>query len=100
MSTTHTIHEDIYTHGLDDDCERCKEHAENPIRDLDKTILHRLVEMAVDRSIKPRSEAEGVAVANVLTVMEKFGRLAESHPEAAVAYLDRWGIEVVLMDVR
>ena len=99
MSTTHTIHDDISTAGLSDDCERCAEHAENPIRDLDTENLQALVEMAVDRTLPPRSEAEGVAVANVLTAMERFGRIAEAHPEAAMDYLKRWGIEVVAFHV-
>lgn len=98
MSTTHTIHDDIREAGLADDCERCAEHAENPIRDLDSGNLRNLIELAVNRDIHPRTNAEGVAVANVLTAMERFGRIAEANPEAAMAYLSKWGITVVMYE--
>jgi hypothetical protein len=95
----HTIHDDIRDVGLVDGCPRCEEHAEHPIRDLDLANLRRLIELACDRSIRPRSQAEGVAAANVLTAMERFGKIAEADPAMAVDYLKRWGIEVVAFDV-
>lgn len=95
---SHRIHEDIQTHGLADDCERCAQHAENPTRDLDPENLRTLVEMAVDRGIRPRSDTEERAVANVLTTMERFGRIAEASPLAAMTYLERWGLRVLLME--
>jgi hypothetical protein len=98
--STHTIHEDISTHGLAAGCPRCWEHAENPTRDLDHENLRTLVMMAVDRGIRPRSEPEAVAVSNVLSIMEQFGRLAESYPEQVLEYLLRWGIEVVSFDIQ
>lgn len=100
MSTTHTIHEDISSHGLADGCPRCEEHAEQPIRDLDRSNLCDLVSMAVDRSIRPRSGTEERAVATVLNAMEQFGRIAEVAPEEALAYLDRWGIAILGFEVK
>lgn len=100
MSTTHTVHEDISTHGLAGGCPRCWEHAENPVRDLDPENLRVLVNMAVNRDIPPRSEPEAVAVSNVLSAMERFGRIAEAYPEEALSYLLRWGIEVLGFEVK
>lgn len=98
--STHTIHEDISSHGLAGGCPRCEEHAENPVRDLDRENLSALIEMAVDRSIRPRSSTEERAVANVLTAMERFGAIAQCNPEAAMAYLEKWGITVIGFESR
>lgn len=100
MSTTHTVHEDISSHGLAPGCPRCAEHAENPIRDLDTENLRVLVNLAVNRDIRPRSVAEEVAAANVLTAMERFGRIAEAYPEEALAYLQKWGIEILGFEIQ
>lgn len=40
--TTHTLHDDILTHGLDPACLRCAEIAENPGSQLDQPNLLRL----------------------------------------------------------
>lgn len=94
---SHVDHPPIATFGLADDCERCTEHAQHPWRDLDPSNLRPLIEMAVDRNTRPRSETEAIAVANVLTQLERFGKLAEAAPELTVAYLARWGVRAELL---
>jgi hypothetical protein len=42
--TTHILHADVLTHGLDSHCPRCREHAENPLASLDTAMLRRLSE--------------------------------------------------------
>ena len=97
--STHTIHEDISTHGLAPGCPRCAEHAEDPVRDLDLENLRALVDMAVNRDIRPRSSTEERAVANVLTAMERFGAIAEAYPEEALSYLQKWGITIIGFEI-
>lgn len=99
MSTTHTIHEDISSHGLAPGCPRCAEHAENPVRDLDLENLRALVNLAVNRDIRARSETEAIAAAKVLTAMEQFGRIAEAYPEEALSYLQKWGITIIGFEI-
>ena len=59
--STHTIHEDISSHGLADGCPRCAEHAEDPIRDLDRGNLRDLVSLAVVDAITATLELRGRA---------------------------------------
>lgn len=90
---SHSLHPDIHTHGLADDCPECSDAAEQPWRYLDERALAALVELAAtdDRLARARSEAEAVASANVLTQMERFGRLASVAP-VALTYLERWNV--------
>lgn len=77
--------------GLADGCERCAEHAASPTVSLDQETLREVMRLAVYRSLIPRSGAEAVAAANVLTLLERFGRLAEAAPELCEQYLrERW----------
>lgn len=99
MSTTHTIHSDISVSGLADGCPRCEEHAKDPIRDLDLENLRFIVNLAANRDLRPRSAAEARAAANVLTAMERFGRIAEAYPEEALSYLQKWGITIIGFEI-
>jgi hypothetical protein len=81
---------------LQDGCPRCLELAEWPIRDLDETMLANLVALAVDpeRLSKGRSEAELIAAANVLSQLERTGRLVDVAPQAVEEYLrDHWKVD-------
>ena len=98
--STHTIHEDIQSHGLADGCPRCEEHAEHPVRDLDRDNLRDLISLAVDNSIQPRSNCEARAVANVKTAMERFGAIAATSPQDAMSYLEKWGVVVLGIEVK
>lgn len=42
MIVSHRLHPDIYTHGLDDGCPRCQQHAEHP-EGLDRDNTARLL---------------------------------------------------------
>ena len=99
MSTTHTVHTDVSVAGLADGCPRCLEHAADPVRDLDLENLRFIVNLAANRDLRPRSDAEGRAAANVLTAMERFGRIAEAYPEEALAYLQKWGINILGFEI-
>lgn len=93
----HTAHPDVHDHGLADDCPRCAEQAEKPIRELDEKMLSELAALAVhrDRLMRGRSEAELVAAANVLNVLEQVGRLCDVAPAVVESYLrERWRIDV------
>lgn len=96
--TVHSPHQDSHVHGLADGCPRCDEHANNPIPSLDSANLARLIEIAVaeDRIALCSSVNDMVATAQILTVLERVGRLAREHPEAVAEYFERWGIEATL----
>lgn len=94
----HTHHDvDIHETGLQDDCPRCAEHAENPIRDLDERMLRDLIAGTVIRAggeHTARSHTEAVAQTVVLNVLERVGRLAECGGDLIAGYLrDRWRLE-------
>lgn len=103
----HTGHPDVHDHGLQDDCEACTYHADNPLRNLDQDMLHGLVERALaDRfdlfamssgaNPAPRSDTEAVAMANVLTMLEQTGKLAEVAPGLVARYVrERWRVPLV-----
>jgi hypothetical protein len=93
----HTCTVDLHTHGLQDGCAACAAHAANPIRDLDDVMLRNLTYLAYrhDRLTMARSDAEAVASAKVLTVLEQAGHLAETAPETVAQYLrERWRLKV------
>lgn len=105
----HTVHHDIHENGLADGCEACTYHADNPLRDLDQRMLHNLVErtlanrfpntfpMSSGADPYARSETEAVAMANVMTMLEQVGKLAEVAPGEVAAYVrERWRVPLVL----
>jgi hypothetical protein len=92
--TIHNVHPDTHTHGLADDCPRCAEHAENPIRSLDHENLRRIMELAVDQG-GSATYLDQVAAANVLTTLERAGHLARTDPDIFFTYLQRYGIFAV-----
>lgn len=89
---SHSAHPDVHTHGLADGCTACEEHASQPTHNLDEWMLRDLLSRALDRTIPSRSTTEAVAVANVLNILERVGRLAQVEPTAALRYLQRWRI--------
>lgn len=94
----HTQHPDVLTHGLDDDCPRCEEIAERPIKELDRTNLRRIMLIATDKNRLAANALyttnDLIASAKVLTLMEQAGHLAETGPGLLFEYLKRWGVEV------
>lgn len=92
----HRPHGDIHEIGLQDDCERCIEHAQNPLRDLDHDMLGHLVFAAFHRATyEPRTHTEAVAIASVLTQMEKCGALFSVAHSPMIAYLNQnWRIPI------
>lgn len=100
----HTCRVDLHEAGLQDGCPACEEHAANPLRDLDETMLRYLVRLAIlgsDRFAVGRSDTELVAAAKVLTALELFGSLAEKAPAEVATYLaDRWRLEAMIVNPR
>lgn len=88
--TMHSIHPDTHTHGLADDCERCAEHAADPLRGLDDENLTRLIHAAVDRSIPPLTYTDAVASASILTTLEHAGHLYRTAPDLVGEFFSRW----------
>lgn len=98
----HTCMVDLHAEGLQDGCPRCAELAARPL-DVDSEMLRDLVRLAVrrDRITVGRSEAELVASAGVLTLLEQLGRLAELAPDEVAAYLvDRWHLNAEIENPR
>jgi hypothetical protein len=77
--STHSIHEDVHTHGLADGCPRCAEHAENPLRDLDDDVVRGLMERVVSEE-SPRSDSERLAMHNVRIALGQACYLARLNP--------------------
>lgn len=95
--SSHSVHSDIQTHGLADNCERCEEQAESPWRYLGDEALRDLVERATSpqRFEYMRSHVEGVAMAKVIDAIDHVGRLLQAAPEAVVDDLvKRWGAPI------
>ncbi len=110
MSGQHTPHPDPHTHGLADDCPRCAEHAENPWYTLDQRNLRAIVDRTLayrfgghytrhgietdspfGSDLSPRSEVEAIAMANVMTLLERVGKISECAPDLLALYLrERW----------
>lgn len=59
--TVHSYHPDTHTHGLQDDCERCDEHAEHPEASLDRMNLA-LLRDRIEHDLPPRSNNERLAM--------------------------------------
>lgn len=92
--TMHSLHPDSHEHGLADDCPRCAEHAEHPIRTLDRENLRRIMALAIsdNRLAGEATYTDQVAAAKVLTALEQAGQLASTDPELFSRYLERWGV--------
>lgn len=103
---SHTLHEDIHEHGLADDCPRCVEMAEAPYYNLDKTSMRDLVRRTLGNRyggedswagerIEPRSHTEAVAMATVMTALERAGNLISNEPDFVLDYLlHRWHVDL------
>jgi hypothetical protein len=92
--SVHAPHVDTHEHGLQDDCERCAEHAEHPLRSLDASNLRALVGIAhPGQPPYARSETEQIAATAMLNLLEQIGKLAQVAPDELGEYLhDRWHI--------
>lgn len=93
----HRAHGDVHEVGLQDHCEGCAEIAEDPFSRADSVLLRNLAALAIDRDRlgKLRSTNEGVAAAQILTTLERVGKLAELAPETVQSYLrERWRLQV------
>lgn len=94
---SHRAHGDVHEVGLQDHCEGCAELAEDPLGRADTLLLEQLTVLAIDRErlAKIRSTNEGVATAQILTTLERVGKLAEVSPAAVQSYLrERWRLQV------
>lgn len=95
--TSHTHRPMTHTHGLQDDCPRCAQHAEHPTASLDDENLRRVITLAVRpepfEGITSRNET--TAVANVLDFLYAAGPLMRVAPDLALDYWRRmWRAEV------
>jgi hypothetical protein len=103
----HTCDVDIHAEGLQDGCQSCERHAENPLRGLDKPMLTNLIWRTLrnrfggtreepgryGERVAARSHAEARAMANVMTMLEHTGAIAQASPDLLALYLaDRWKI--------
>lgn len=92
---SHAVHEDVHTHGLADDCERCSEHAGHPIRTLDAPSLRALMER-IERGDEGRSENEKRAMGVVHEALNEAGALADVHPILFSRYVrEKWGVRLI-----
>jgi hypothetical protein len=93
--STHRIHDPIETHGLADECERCKEHAEHPLRDLDSGNLSDLLTRIINKE-KPRSSTEDVAMYHVKVALDQACSLAQVNPLLFAKYAKtKWGVRLI-----
>lgn len=92
--STHTIHEDIHTHGLADGCDRCMEHAENPLRDLDDTVVRDLMQRVINDE-PPRSEHERIAMFHVKLALQQACRLAWINPVQFAKYAKQHDVHLI-----
>ncbi len=91
MSTTHTVHDDVHEHGLADACDRCNEHAQQPLLNLDNETLSNL--FARTCAGEPaRSENEGIAMFNLERILLQTVELAKLDPTAYAKYLKQRGV--------
>lgn len=94
----HSAHPPVQEAGLADGCPACEEIALDPTAHLDDETLAQLAALAVsdDRLDRGRSETELVAAANVLSTLERVGRLASTAPGVVAWYLrERWRVDVL-----
>lgn len=103
----HAAHPDIHEHGLADNCPACGMAAQEPWSALDRDALADLLDRTLrnrfaavgptasrfGESVAPRSDAEAIAMASVLTVLERLGQLAGAAPDKVALYLaERWRV--------
>jgi hypothetical protein len=109
---SHTAHPPIQERGLADDCPRCTEIADDPFTGLDDENLRELVRRTLDDRFGiyggtyrqlgryGRSNAEGRAMAVVMTRLEYTGKLFNVAAPAVARYLrDRWSIQIGIDEV-
>jgi hypothetical protein len=97
MSTTHTPHADVHEHGLADGCDRCGEHAQKPLLNLDNSVLRDLIERVIDED-GHRSENERVAMVHVKRALDEATAIVELDPLRFSNYALRTrGVKVVVM---
>lgn len=99
----HNHRRSLEEHGLQDGCPACADIAKNPIAELDDAMLGQLATLATsaDRLSRGRSENELVAAANVLTLLEQVGRLAEAAPSVVAWYLrEKWRLDAQIDNPR
>lgn len=70
----HSVHPDIPGAVLFDDCERCREHADNPFDSLDDGNLTKLA-LAVKRDTDAVTNNDRLARYNIYHVIQKYHRL-------------------------
>lgn len=104
---SHSLHGDIHEIGLQDNCEDCREHAEEPWSSLDRDMLDKLIvrnhfyrfnnnSEKDSHDYAPRSYNEGLAMANITNIMERVGKLMESFDGTRFTknYLERyWDVD-------
>lgn len=102
----HVYHGDIHETGLQDDCEACTEHADQPWNGLDDDMLNKLCERnwhyrfgentEVRRQNQPRSYTEAVAMTSIQNLWERIGRILEADENGStVTYLRRrWHLAI------
>lgn len=97
---SHSPHPDIHEYGLADDCESCADLAKRPWSLLDERAFRDLMERMLSNRFDgygerchPRSTTEALAMASVLTVLERAGKVAELCPDLFVRYIrDHWQV--------
>ncbi len=68
----HSYHPDIHVNGLQDVCQRCRQHAENP-QAMSAGMLHVLT-VRMERGLPGRSTNERLAMANLERVRARQGQ--------------------------
>jgi len=79
----HSVHGDIHEIGLQDDCQDCELHANDPFKSLDSIMLAQLVTLAITmrmdiKQSQPRTENEAIARAQIMNALEKAGKMFET----------------------
>ena len=71
---THTLHPDLGTHGLADDCRRCEQLADAPFSLLDDAMLGALIDRC-EAGLDARSHNERRAMVTVSMAMDRMRTL-------------------------
>jgi hypothetical protein len=69
--TSHGYHKDVHEHGLQDDCDRCQELAEDPFNLTDLDVFRSLV-WRIDNDRPPRSMCENAAMSRIRRTILEF----------------------------
>lgn len=92
--STHTVHQDIHSHGLADGCPRCEEHSHNPLATLDDKVITNLLRRVA--SGEPgRSDNEDTAMLNIKQVLDGTAALGRLDHKAVARYLSRNGVHLI-----